>query len=167
MAAGRVLLAGCFAVALAVGFAPLPSDAATSTVTISNDSFSPLSFNPNPITINQGDSVIWMNNGPSAHTTTSDGGIWDSGTLLPGHSFTQVFPTAGTFTYHCNIHPTMTGSVIVVGAGGTTTTTTTTTTASSSNAVAGVPGSGVSVPSTGAAASGAGAALPAVPRLTG
>jgi plastocyanin len=70
-------------------------------------------FTPSPITITAGQSVTWTNTDPFAHTTTSDAGIWNSGPLAPGASFTQTFGTAGTFTYHCMIHPFMMGSVIV------------------------------------------------------
>jgi hypothetical protein len=44
---------------------------------------------------------------------TADDGSFDSGTLNPGASFSQTFSTAGTFTYHCAIHPRMTGTIVV------------------------------------------------------
>ncbi|HEY9013595.1 MAG TPA: plastocyanin/azurin family copper-binding protein [Gemmatimonadales bacterium] len=72
-----------------------------STVTIQDFSFSPAS-----LTITAGTTVHWMNNGPSAHTTTSDTGIWDSGILnAPGGSFDFTFTQPGTFPYHCRLHP--------------------------------------------------------------
>ncbi|HEY7801760.1 MAG TPA: plastocyanin/azurin family copper-binding protein, partial [Dehalococcoidia bacterium] len=92
----------------------------TSGVTITDDSFSAKSYAPNPITINVGDSVTWTNNGPTTHTVTSDSGSamsFDSGNLPAGQTFTETFPAAGTFTYHCTIHPSMTGSVVVQAAG--------------------------------------------------
>jgi plastocyanin len=70
-------------------------------------------FNPNPITISRGGSVTWMNNDTTSHTSTSDSGMWNSGTLAPGAQFTATFSSAGTFTYHCAIHPGMVGSVVV------------------------------------------------------
>ena len=48
---------------------------------------------------------------------TSVDGQFDSEVLNPGDSFMLTFPEAGTFSYYCEIHPSMTGSVIV-GAGG-------------------------------------------------
>jgi plastocyanin len=48
-----------------------------------------------------------------SHTWTSDSGGWDSETLAPGESYTFAFTSPGTFTYHCDIHPSMTGSVVV------------------------------------------------------
>jgi hypothetical protein len=55
---------------------------------------------------------------------TADGGAFDSGNLATGQTFSQTFSAAGTFAYHCNIHPQMTGTVTVTGgAGGGATTT--------------------------------------------
>jgi LPXTG-motif cell wall-anchored protein len=76
------------------------------------------SFQPATVTIDTGDSVTWTNNGDAPHTTTSDSGVWDSDILDPGQSFTRVFDTAGTFPYHCNVHPSMTGTVVVQAGGG-------------------------------------------------
>jgi plastocyanin len=94
--------------------------AATATIAIHDGAFSPTSFSPNPITVTQGDTITWLNNGPSQHTTTSDPGqadSWDSGLAPPlsvGQTFQHTFNVLGTFTYHCAIHLTMTGSVNVV-----------------------------------------------------
>jgi plastocyanin len=63
------------------------------------------SFSPTSLTIKAGTSVRWTNNGPSDHTTTSDTGIWDSGTFPAGASFTVTFSEPGIFPYHCAIHP--------------------------------------------------------------
>jgi len=71
------------------------------------------SFQPGSVNINPGDVVTWTNNGAMAHTTTSDTGLWDSGSLQPGQSFSFTFATAGSFDFHCNIHPFMAGTVVV------------------------------------------------------
>jgi plastocyanin len=70
-------------------------------------------YSPNPISISTGGSVTWMNNDSTVHTSTSDSGAWDSGTIAPGGSFTRTFSTAGTFNYHCSIHPNMVATVTV------------------------------------------------------
>ncbi len=71
-------------------------------------------FTPNPIQIKVGDSVTWMNSGSITHTSTSDTGAWDTGPIASGATSSAVsFNTAGTFAYHCSIHPSMTGTVIV------------------------------------------------------
>ena len=68
-------------------------------------------FSPSPVTVAVGGSVTWTNNDNTAHTST--GGSWNSGSIAPGGKYTATFPTAGTFVYHCTIHPGMTGTVTV------------------------------------------------------
>jgi plastocyanin len=75
-------------------------------------------FQPGSVEVPVGGSVTWTNNGSATHTVTSDSGAFDSGQLAPGATFSQTFDTAGTFTYHCSIHPQMTGTVIVTSGGG-------------------------------------------------
>ena len=83
---------------------------ATHTVQIVN-----FAFNPSTITIAAGDTVMWTNQPTSVtHTTTSDTGLWDSGFLSPGSSFSFTFTAAGTFGFHCNIHTFMTGTITVM-----------------------------------------------------
>jgi plastocyanin len=77
-------------------------------VTISNFAFQPASLQ-----ITAGSSVTWTNQDSTAHTVTSDSGAFDSGALAPGASFTQMFMTPGTYTYHCQIHPFMTATIVV------------------------------------------------------
>jgi len=81
-------------------------------------------FDPGSVSVDAGGTVTWTNQGPSAHTVTADDGSFDSGTLDAGATFSFTFMSAGTFSYHCAIHPNMVGSVAVSGGssdGGTTT----------------------------------------------
>ena len=71
-------------------------------------------FAPASLTVRAGQSVTWSNTDPIAHTTTSDDGVWDSGTLLPGSTLTTTFSQPGTYTYYCKIHPFMRGAVTVI-----------------------------------------------------
>jgi plastocyanin len=75
-------------------------------------------FQPASIQVAAGSTVTWTNTGAATHTVTSDSGAFDSGNVAPGASFSHTFDTAGTFTYHCSIHPQMTGTVVVTGGGG-------------------------------------------------
>ena len=70
-------------------------------------------FNPAELDVAVGTTVTWTNSDSTAHTTTSDGAGWNSGTLQPRAQFSTTFSTAGTFRYHCSIHPDMVGSVVV------------------------------------------------------
>lgn len=70
-------------------------------------------FSPRVITIASGTRVRWTNADRVPHTTTSNAGAWNSGTLSPGGSFGRIFPRAGTFRYVCAIHAGMRGTVRV------------------------------------------------------
>jgi plastocyanin len=71
-------------------------------------------FQPRDVTIFSGTTVRWSNSSLTrSHTTTSDGAVWSSGVLGPGQSFDVLFGTPGTFGYHCDIHPSMTGTINV------------------------------------------------------
>lgn len=69
-------------------------------------------FSPANVTIKVGGSVTWTNNDSVAHTVT--GADFDSGPVQPGSTFSHTFPTAGSFTYHCTIHPSMTPAKVTV-----------------------------------------------------
>lgn len=81
-------------------------------------------FQPSSLTVNVGDTVVWTNRGFTAHTTTSDTGMWASPFLGTGGSFSFTFNSPGTFTYYCVPHPFMRGTIIVTGAAAPTTTAT-------------------------------------------
>ena len=63
--------------------------------------------------VSRGTRIIWTNTDSDPHTVTSDKGLWASDALDTGTQFARVFTTAGTFPYHCNIHPFMHGTIIV------------------------------------------------------
>jgi plastocyanin len=75
-------------------------------------------FEPANAAVNPGDTITWINEGNQPHTVTADDGQFDSEVLNPGDSFSVTFPEAGTIGYHCEIHPSMTGSVTVGEGGG-------------------------------------------------
>ncbi len=70
-------------------------------------------FSPDVTTVRAGTTVTWANDGIAQHTTTSATGLWDSGLLVTGATFSRLFPTAGAFPYSCTVHPNMTGTVVV------------------------------------------------------
>jgi plastocyanin len=69
-------------------------------------------FNPGTITVKAGTTVTWTNTGVT-HTVTSNTGLFDSGHLGSGGTFTFTFSKAGTYAYHCAIHSAMKGEVTV------------------------------------------------------
>jgi plastocyanin len=91
------------------GNASTPQAVATDKVSIEN-----MAFTPAAIKVKVGTTVTWTNNDSIAHTVTADSGDGpNSGNLDPGKSYSFTYKTAGTFSYHCEIHPDMTGTVQV------------------------------------------------------
>ena len=70
-------------------------------------------FTPSNRTVSIGTSVFCTNKDGTPHTVTSDGGVFASGNLGNNASFSFIFSTAGSFPYHCAIHPGMTGTITV------------------------------------------------------
>jgi plastocyanin len=87
---------------------PMSNTFAANSVSIVNMSFSPAS-----LTVTAGTSVTWTNNDGMTHTVTADDDSFDSGNITMGTKYSRLFSTAGTYTYHCTIHPTMKGTIIV------------------------------------------------------
>lgn len=88
-------------------------------------------FNPFEVSIKAGDEVAWTNQAGQQHTVTdNDHNLFNSGPLNPGQTFRHVFPNAGRFGYHCDIHG-FVGVVVVAANDGTITTTSTPTTSPS------------------------------------
>jgi plastocyanin len=71
------------------------------------------SFQPEVVKVKVGAKVTWTNDDTVAHTVTADTNSFASGNLQPGGSFSFTFTRPGTYAYHCSIHPSMHGSVVV------------------------------------------------------
>jgi plastocyanin len=71
------------------------------------------SFSSDTLRIEPGTSVRWVNRDQVGHTSTADGGEWESPLLGPGESFVQRFAEEGSYPYYCTPHPFMRGVVIV------------------------------------------------------
>ncbi len=74
-------------------------------------------FSPDNITIAVNTIVTWKNLGPTTHSTVSNDGIWNSGLLTVGQTFSFNFTAPGTYQYHCVPHLWMHGVIIVIGGG--------------------------------------------------
>jgi plastocyanin len=92
---------------------PLPSSSTTVLIPSGAYTGSTQGFMPTPLTVAAGTTVTFGNNDGVVHTTTSDTGLWDSQSLNSGKTFERRFDTPGTYTYHCTIHPFMTGTIVV------------------------------------------------------
>ena len=73
-------------------------------------------FTPSQITVAKGGTVTWTNHDSTTHTVIDDlsnvGGP-ASGEITPGSSYSFRFTKTGSFQYHCRIHPSMRGTIVV------------------------------------------------------
>jgi plastocyanin len=91
---------------------PETADVDGSTIVFIRD----FAFHPATVRVKRGSRITWVNCESTAglsHTSTADAGAWRSPLILRASAFTKVEDVPGTFTYHCEPHPFMTGTVIV------------------------------------------------------
>jgi plastocyanin len=72
-----------------------------------------MAFNPATITVTAGTTITWTNKDGYSHTVTSDANLFNSGNIASNGTFSFTFSTAGTYSYHCAIHASMTAKVVV------------------------------------------------------
>jgi plastocyanin len=106
--------AGTAGSAGATGNASAPSGDAVRSAKVEIANFA---YDPDPVTIEEGGKVIWINEDSVAHTATAEDGSFDTGTLEEGKLKSETFKQPGTYEYVCSIHPQMHGTVEVVPAG--------------------------------------------------
>lgn len=90
-----------------------PGPSADVTVTIQGNRGNQ-SYSPNPVTVRVGQTLAWRSADSAAHTATQDTAGFNTGNIASGATSSPIaMNTAGTFPYHCTIHPGMTGTVTV------------------------------------------------------
>lgn len=87
-----------------------PAGAATKTINIYSSGFSPSSA-----TITEGDTVTWVNKDSTNHQVLADKGQFVSPILSKNHTYSFTFNAAGTYTYKDELHPKLTGTIVVKG----------------------------------------------------
>jgi plastocyanin len=87
---------------------PTTTNLGANTIAIQN-----FAFNPATLTVKAGTTVTWTNLDSTNHPVASDTGVFNSGTLNNGQSYSFTFNQTGSYPYHCTVHPSMTGTVIV------------------------------------------------------
>lgn len=90
---------------------PAPSGEASKSEKVSIVEFT---YQPDPVVVQAGGKVTWQNEDAAPHTATADDESWDTGTIEQGKIGSETFKKSGTFSYYCEIHPTMQGTVEVV-----------------------------------------------------
>jgi plastocyanin len=83
-------------------------DAPVTTVTMHGKAFHPFRLE-----VLAGETVRWTNDDIADHEVADDGDAFRSERLMPGMSYSHTYASPGTFTYHCPLHPFMTGQVTV------------------------------------------------------
>lgn len=102
--------------------APAPATSApvtaapTTTMTVrpGNVAIKDYAFTPDTQTVKAGESLTWTNADDFPHYVKTDAGaMLDSGDIEQGKTYTVTLPSPGTYAYHCNIHNTMKGTIVV------------------------------------------------------
>jgi plastocyanin len=92
---------------------PTPRPTAPPPVMTASISAVDFGFRPATVTVRAGTRITFTNRGAATHTFTANAGLFNSGDVASGQSYSFTFMAAGTYVYHCQIHPMMTGTVTV------------------------------------------------------
>jgi plastocyanin len=104
---GKIALS-TFATVAVAGAARADGHAAVHNVAIKG-----MAFDPAVLTISEGDTVVFTNMDGAPHTATAKDGSFDTGRLSRNKQSALSFEGAGTYDYYCEVHPRMTGQIIV------------------------------------------------------
>lgn len=63
-------------------------------------------YNPTQLTVDSGATVTFINKDNANHSVTSNSGIFNSGKISSGNSYTYTFNTEGTYYFYCSYHST-------------------------------------------------------------
>jgi len=92
---------------------PAPGGPSSSvTIPVGAEALGSRAFSPGELNVAVGTTVTWRNTDSTSHTSTSNATGWNSGIIAPGGQFSFARQAAGTFPYHCTIHPGMVGTVV-------------------------------------------------------
>lgn len=70
-------------------------------------------YDPEELTVPVGTTVTWVNDDGVRHTATADDGSFDVDTPEEGDEGSHTFDEAGEFPYVCEVHASMTATIIV------------------------------------------------------
>lgn len=114
---GALTLAATIALTAACSSTPAASTPAAAGGSSAAIEVSGFAFATTALQVTKGTTVTWTNKDGTGHTVSSGtpptkDGKFD-GQVAPGGTFAFTFKDAGTFTYFCAIHNTMTGTITV------------------------------------------------------
>jgi len=109
---GAAVLAGCGDSAPKAAAPTTATAPATTSISIKK-----FLYSPTPATVKAGTKVSIVNADAAAHTLTdkADTRSFESGTIKGGATGSVTFSKPGTYSYFCEFHPYMKGSVTVTG----------------------------------------------------
>ena len=84
---------------------------ATAAVTVEIKDFA---YSPDPVTAKVGESIGWTNGDSAPHTATLDDDSCGTDNINQGATGVLVFSAAGTYPYHCAVHPSQMKGTITV-----------------------------------------------------
>ena len=90
------------------------STPASETVSVRIDG---MRFDPENIAVKPGTTITWVHGSQMPHTISGNADGISSGTLYKGKNYSHTFNATGRYSYVCDLHPSMTGSVVVEQAG--------------------------------------------------
>ena len=70
-----------------------------------------MQFQPSTLTVQKGDTVVFINNDMVVHNVVEENNAWTSGLLAAGENFKKVFTESAN--YSCTMHPVMKGNILV------------------------------------------------------
>jgi plastocyanin len=73
---------------------------------------SDFSFHPQTLRVKRGSKVVFVNRDSAVHTATRRGSF-DTGSIRRGRAAVVKLRRAGVYAYHCTIHPSMRGKIVV------------------------------------------------------
>jgi len=94
---------------LVIGLGATESSLAATGVSITRTGFKPVS-----VTVVAGQGVTWTNGDTLRHQVVANDGSFSSPVLAANQSFSHVFRSGGTFTYHDGLRPSLRGTVAVI-----------------------------------------------------
>jgi len=94
--------------AMLTGTLSLAQSPPSTTVTIDNFTFSPMT-----IEVQRGATIKWINKDDIPHVVASTAGTFKSRAIDTDGSFVFTFTEPGTYEYYCSVHPKMTGKIVV------------------------------------------------------
>lgn len=110
------LLVGCTTTPSTNTNTQTSASSSTEAMSPSEVTIASMAFAPAELHVKVGDTVTWTNNDSIAHSVVSDTGSsenFTSSTLSVSDQFSHTFNQTGEFSYHCGIHPSMTGKIVV------------------------------------------------------